>query len=926
MKKVIISLLAIGALISCSKEPVIQEKPVDQDPVVTPAQMTQITFSANLGEMTKVSFDLSSGKVSWEEGDAISIFDGTNNVRALASEISEDGKSAKFKAEVLSTGTYYAVYPYSDAASFADAIVGTSGIAANEQDGSFASAHACAAVATSENPSFAFKNIVSLIAFSTERTDITCVEIVGADNEVLSGDGTIAFGADGQPAFTPASGEKNVVVNISGNAGTYYVGVNPVALTKGFTLNFYDKSVADENLIGVLPSSKALNIAPGKVVNLGTLDQHYNLSGKGTESEPWLIRCAYDLNLMRDKKVAQDTLTTEFYKVTRDIDMSAMTSWVPIDNRNSFYAINFDGQNHTISNFKLSGAVAYASIFGLICGTVKNIKLKDCEVATTSKTQTGILAAWVGNNSGSLGASYIDNVHAENCVVKNTAANAASTGIGIISGCVGAAHISNCSTDGCKVYRHSNSSNTDGNKESWTGSICGCSYSSSFENCTVTGGIVETKYNNRNTGGLVGKATNLSTGTTRSSFKNCSFEGSVSSESDLVGGLVAWIGGGVVENCAFKGQVRAAGAGCSSATTAYAYTGGVVGYVTSKVNLELTNCSFEGTCSASGKVIGAILGQNSADNATITGCSVKGDVNGGQFVGGVTGYVQTGNYTISDTSVEGNVTSSTTLAGGIIGQIQAGTTKVTNCHHTGDLKAATLYVGGIIANSNTATKADINRCSHSGNLTGTDFVGGIIGYAKAPGTVTNCYTVNGTLKGAQHGAGIASDCGPTLTVENCYSTLTVNAKYGMGCIVGRFCNLINPNTQGTWQTQYNNVLRGCIAWGAIESTLADGQTPATGYSSGAVLGCTVYKSTLSNCWRKPDMSFRAFPEETGYNTLFDQEDSSPASPYVKVGTETYYMPYHGKAASEGETISDVAARIGWDTTIWDLSGAEPKLK
>ena len=33
-----------------------------------------------------------------------------------------------------------------------------------------------------------------------------------------------------------------------------------------------------------------------------------------------------------------------------------------------------------------------------------------------------------------------------------------------------------------------------------------------------------------------------------------------------------------------------------------------------------------------------------------------------------------------------------------------------------------------------------------------------------------------------------------------------------------------------------------------------------------------------------------------------------------------------KAAAAGETLSDVAKRIGYDPAIWDLSGAVPELK
>ena len=62
------------------------------------------------------------------------------------------------------------------------------------------------------------------------------------------------------------------------------------------------------------------------------------------------------------------------------------------------------------------------------------------------------------------------------------------------------------------------------------------------------------------------------------------------------------------------------------------------------------------------------------------------------------------------------------------------------------------------------------------------------------------------------------------------------------------------------------------------------------------------------------------------NTQFDQEDVDANNPLVVNHIVQYYLPYHGKAAAATETASAVAKRIGWDTTVWDLSGDKPVLK
>ena len=47
---------------------------------------------------------------------------------------------------------------------------------------------------------------------------------------------------------------------------------------------------------------------------------------------------------------------------------------------------------------------------------------------------------------------------------------------------------------------------------------------------------------------------------------------------------------------------------------------------------------------------------------------------------------------------------------------------------------------------------------------------------------------------------------------------------------------------------------------------------------------------------------------------------------IPVSLGQYYWPYHGKSAAAGKSASDVARDLGWDTSVWDLSGSEPVLK
>ena len=193
-------------------------------------------------------------------------------------------------------------------------------------------------------------------------------------------------------------------------------------------------------------------------------------------------------------------------------------------------------------------------------------------------------------------------------------------------------------------------------------------------------------------------------------------------------------------------------------------------------------------------------------------------------------------------------------------------------------------------------------------------------------SIKDCYT-KGAIKGkGSYMGGIVGEMSSGSTCENCWSSMSLTGGYAHGGITGRCSNLGNPNSGGTFNNDMNITVKNCIAWNpSITTTTAAKETPSNHYSSGAVVAFTVYKTTLENCWRRPDMNFDVY-QNADYNILVDMPDSNPTTPYVKLGSETYYTPYHGKAASTGETVSDVAKRLNWSSLVWDFSKDEPTLK
>ena len=62
----------------------------------------------------------------------------------------------------------------------------------------------------------------------------------------------------------------------------------------------------------------------------------------------------------------------------------------------------------------------------------------------------------------------------------------------------------------------------------------------------------------------------------------------------------------------------------------------------------------------------------------------------------------------------------------------------------------------------------------------------------------------------------------------------------------------------------------------------------------------------------------------------DQPDCSPANPFVMGVTPgtagKYGCPYHGKVASSTDTVTSLAVALGWDGSVWNLTGELPTLK
>ena len=213
--------------------------------------------------------------------------------------------------------------------------------------------------------------------------------------------------------------------------------------------------------------------------------------GTGTQQDPWLITSQADLIALAEflNSGNAETFDTEnagvgnchgyYFKQTADIDLTGVT-WEPIGYSGGYYfAGNYDGDGHTISNAMSTGkndanGFATAGIFGWVAfGSVENLHVKNANFVATGLNEY----------------SYVG---------------------GIAGVCYGSS-IKNCSVvDSSLESRRDNNNNC-------AGSIVGYSTGGTFEKCAAENNQVKTMCYG---GGFVGEVDDTY-GVGNSTFTNC---------------------------------------------------------------------------------------------------------------------------------------------------------------------------------------------------------------------------------------------------------------------------------------------------------------------------------------------------------------------------------------------------------------------
>ena len=532
--------------------------------------------------------------------------------------------------------------------------------------------------------------------------------------------------------------------------------------------------------------------------------------GTGTESDPYQIATAEQLTLLYENtrrlgkdetetlgsSTARYDFSTAWYVLTADIalnDTADFDQWAEKAPEYGWQPIedfrgHFDGQGHTISGLYLYDISEEICDIGLFCGLTS-------------------------------------------------------------------ADVQNLNFSCCRIVVSGNASKV--------GTLAGTCFYSVLENCAVSDSQIVCKdslYHDVSLGGIAGS---LLAGSLvkredeparhDTAIRRCSFSGSIEALSDCydVGGIVAYLSSGVLENCTSSGAFsveRTSLGGIAGTVDGATGSGAFVSRCTSQCTLTSQNKN---------AVVGGIVGTASNSSAVASDTQIRNCVNkgviqsAGSQTGGLVGDVYSGTLdsrlVIRDCRNEADVTGQNNT-GGLVGQLTPRKLDFTlqDCANTGEVVGST-WVGGIVGMADIpgGDHCEVLRCSNSGAVNAESSAGGIVGGGVGPCTtpvgtelqLNSCrnsgtVTVQRNMAGGILGAVISRKEGETTHIDKCENTGTVcsattSGRLG-GIVGGGVAGYVSndPATPACLVT--NTVNRGDIVFGDGAKDFADFDSLAAG--------------------------------------------------------------------------------------------------
>ena len=478
---------------------------------------------------------------------------------------------------------------------------------------------------------------------------------------------------------------------------------------------------------------------------------------------------------------------------------------------------------------------------------------------------------------------------------------------------------------------------------SFAGVLYGTIKDVTFDGATIDGG-------SQKSGVVCGY---LGTGTIVGNCSGVTVKNSTVSSSDFCGGFVAQANSaGTVTDCHV---VNTKVIQKNTTADAQKSTGGFVGHITAAASFS--GCTAQvviesSTPKKSG--VGGFAGKThnvapSFENCKVlSGSSVTAD---GNWIGGFVGFAQGGGtFDTCSTAADVKVTSNGQFAGGFVGYAQNAAGKYTDCSASGSV-VAPVNVGGFSGNADAGT---FKRCHYDGksvegtNTSGNAMVGGFDGLIGGSGVVfEECYVYNAdgvTISGHTQrvggffGQNSKNGTSGYSTATKCYvKNATVK---GGGNNTGGFVGVQYSDISKSWVQDVTVIAGGAntaaisafVNNAAMTDCYALNVTVDAGAfdTAGGLTGICNANSNIKNSFFSGDV--------TGSGSVLGGLAGSIANAAVTFSgciSWNATLPMAGSNANSVDltdnyagttgTISEHASGFGWDTAIWNLSGATPVL-
>lgn len=492
--------------------------------------------------------------VSWQDSDALAVWDGSYKRTFLIKEGTNTGSSATFQGTVTDGATsFWTVFPASAFAGFSDGRF-TAEVPAVQEVASGACNAAGATVAVGKvgnDNRVSLINVTGLLKVtigSNYNNTISSLTLHSAGGEAVAG--TAVFDALTGTLTGIESPSSSVTLKAQDGgtlaAGNYYISLLPTSLEKGFTLEFRDA----DGKGATVSTANPMTLVRNGGFNLGTVTTGLGEFGN-------LIMTADDL-------VEWNQITSfpadATYKLGADIDMTGR-NWTPRSN----FTGTFDGQGHRIYNFvvetnEYSGFIrttkeeSSAVIRNLVIGSKDGESWDGVSRFRHSNSANNYTWYYVGVVGKTMGATDISNVTNFSAIEVDASSTGKTriggicgswTSSGTMSGCVNYGSITNYS----EVTGVTASGGTTAAPGGLGGMAAQCDNTGIITGCTNYGTITNCNKGTNTIGGILSNSSYACTVSNCHNYGKIVCKETYTGSSTYVGGILGYGNGVVVADC-----------------------------------------------------------------------------------------------------------------------------------------------------------------------------------------------------------------------------------------------------------------------------------------------------------------------------------------------------------------------------------------